>query len=377
MSKPIIIIGGGIAGLCAGIALQKLGLEVIIFERNPEPTVVGAGIIIAPNALQALGPFGVAEKIMDEGYESNGFHMLTDQGKLITKMLVPNGFQSMYAIHRSELHRHLLEALEPGTVKWGNKCDKFEQGNGCVKVHFHDHSTLEGALLIAADGIRSPIRKSIYPENRYRYAGYTCWRGIAETDQTSGIPRTFIETWGAQGRFGIVNFPNRQVYWYALVNAEANDPILAAYSPQDLYERFRNYHEPIPSILESTPTNRMIHRDVVDIEPMEQCYADRIAFIGDAAHAITPNMGQGACQAIEDAVVLAECIASESDHREAFRRYDQRRKRRIVNISKQSWTFGKVAQLEAPILRAVRNSLIKLVPDSLMKRQAEQLYRFP
>ncbi|WP_256710624.1 FAD-dependent monooxygenase [Paenibacillus sp. FSL H8-0548] len=254
------MVGGGIAGLCAGIALQKLGLEAIVYERNPDPTVVGAGIIIAPNALQALGPFGVAEKIMDEGYESNGFHMLTDQGSFITKMLVPNGFQSMYAIHRSELHRHLLEALKPGTVKWGKICDQIEHGNECVKVHFHDHSAVEGALLIAADGIHSPIRKSIYSENRYRYA---------------------------------------------LVNAEANDPVLAAYSPQDLYERFRNYHEPIPSLLESTLGNRMIHRDVVDIEPMEQFYADRIAFIGDAAHAITPNMGQGACQAIEEAASRA------------------------------------------------------------------------
>src|SRR5690606_39244155 len=276
MAKPIIIVGGGIAGLCAAIALQQLGVEAIVYERNREPTVDGAGIIIAPNALQALSRLGISEKIMANGYESSGFHILTDQGEFITKMLVPEGYQHLYAIHRSELHRHLLEALKPGTVYWSKKCKRVDQDHSGVTIYFEDGSTVEGSLLIAADGIHSPIRKLIFPDTKYRYAGYTCWRGISDlpTPEFTQQKQAFIETWGKKGRFGVVYLRGQQVYWYALVNAKASDSLLASYSLGDLYRRFEHYHSPIPYILKHTQSNRIIHRDVIDIVPMHQFYSN-------------------------------------------------------------------------------------------------------
>ncbi|GKV57721.1 hypothetical protein NCCP2222_36680 [Sporosarcina sp. NCCP-2222] len=376
MSKTVLIIGGGIAGLCTAITLQQIGMNVKVFEKSTEPAVAGAGIIIAPNALEALNPYRISDEIIRKGHPSDGFNILTDRGRLITQLAIPPGYGNLYSIHRKDLHHILLSALPPGTIEWGKQFLHLEQKDNHVQVTFSDGSQAVGDLVVAADGIHSNIRKQTLKEDIYRYAGYTCWRGVISVDGLPGLSHRFIETWGTKGRFGIVPLPKDKVYWYALINARQGDSHVANYSVEDLQRLFQNYHDPIPSLLLKMASHDMIHRDIVDITPMERFYSDRVVFIGDAAHAITPNMGQGACQAIEDAHILAECLRVQSDYQGAFADYDARRRRRIKLISKQSWRTGQMAQLENFLFTSVRNRLMKYAPKRIYRNQAQRLYKF-
>ncbi|WP_166246223.1 FAD-dependent oxidoreductase [Paenibacillus turpanensis] len=376
MSQTILIIGGGIAGLCAAITLQQIGMKVKVYERNTEPTTAGAGILIAPNALQALTPYRVSEEIIHQSYSSDGFHIVSDRGRPITQLKVPSSYGRIHAIHRKDLHQILLSALPPGTVAWGKSFSRLEQKDNEVRVSFRDGSQAVGDLVVAADGIHSNIRKQIIQKDTYRYAGYTCWRGIVSVDDLPGVSPRFIETWGTKGRFGIIPLPKNDVYWYALINARQGDLGIANYSTTDLHRLFRNYHDPIPNLLLKTTSQDMIHRDIVDIIPMERFYSDRVVFIGDAAHAITPNMGQGACQAIEDARILAECLRIQRTYQGAFVDYDARRRKRIKQISNQSLMMGKIAQSESFLFTSVRNQLMKHVPKWISHNQAQRLYQF-
>ncbi|MEK3884805.1 FAD-dependent oxidoreductase [Paenibacillus sp. PL2-23] len=376
MSQRVLIIGGGIAGLTCAITLQQLGLDVRVYEREREQAVAGAGIIMAPNALQALEPYGVDAAITREGMPSKGFQLLSHTGAPLSQLSVPSGYGALYALHRKDLHHILLSQLKPGTVQWGKTYLQHEGAGDEIRVQFRDGSQAQGELVVAADGIHSAIRKQLFPHIAYRYAGYTCWRGIVSADDIQGIAPHFVETWGARGRFGVVPLPRNKVYWYALVNAKANDTRLAGYTSQDLYQLFKDYHDPIPSLLLKTDNHDIIHRDMIDIVPMRRFYSNRIVFVGDAAHAITPNMGQGACQAIEDARVLADCLGSNQHVEAALEAFDTRRRKRIEMISKQSWTMGKIAQADNALFIALRNLGMRYTPEALSRQQALKLYQF-
>ncbi|MMZ57578.1 3-hydroxybenzoate 6-hydroxylase 1 [compost metagenome] len=372
----VIIIGGGIAGLCAAIAFQKMGLDVKVYDKNNQPTVAGTGIIIAPNAMQALEPYGVSAQIRRVGNESDGIRLLSEKGNTFSKLTVPTNYPKMYSIHRKDLHQLLLSALHPGTVEWGKECLRIEQNKeDTIQIIFRDGSEAQGNILVAADGIHSIVRKQLSQSDGYRFAGYTCWRGVIPAENLS-LMNDFIETWGTKGRFGIVPLPNNEVYWYALINSQANDPRFSAYTIDDLYNHFKTYHDPIPNILKNAKKHQMIHRDIMDIVPMKQFFDKRIVFIGDAAHALTPNLGQGACQAIEDARILVECIQKNADYQEAFIEYDKKRRNRIEKISNQAWKIGKIAQMESKALTALRNQVMKQTPQWIYQRQAHDLYKF-
>ncbi|HDX9613397.1 TPA: FAD-dependent monooxygenase [Bacillus toyonensis] len=372
----VIIIGGGIAGLCAAISLQKIGLNVKLYDKDIEPTVAGAGIIIAPNAMQALEPYGISEQIKKFGNESDGFNLVSEKGSILSKLTIPTCYPKMYSIHRKNLHQLLLSELQKGTVQWGKKCVKIEQNEeNALKILFQDGSEALGNILIAADGIHSIVRKQITQNDGYRYAGYTCWRGVSPAHNFS-LTNDFIETWGTNGRFGIVPLPNNEVYWYALINAKARDRKYTAYTTSDLYNHFKSYHNPIPDILNNASDVTMIHRDIVDITPMKQFFDKRIVFIGDAAHALTPNLGQGACQAIEDAIILAECINKNAHYRQAFIEYEQKRRARIEIISNTAWKVGKMAQIESKPLAILRNQVMKRIPKWVSEKQSHELYNF-
>ncbi|UYX54520.1 FAD-dependent monooxygenase [Bacillus thuringiensis] len=372
----VIIIGGGIAGLCAAISLQKIGLNVKVYDKNIEPTVAGAGIIIAPNAMEALEPYGISKQIKKFGNESDGFNLVSEKGSILSKLTIPTCYPKMYSIHRKNLHQLLLSELQKGTVEWGKECVKIEQNEeNALKILFQDGSEALGNILIAADGIHSVVRKQVIQSDGYRYAGYTCWRGVTPAHNLS-FKNDFIETWGTNGRFGIVPLPNNEVYWYALINAKARDRKYTAYTTADLYNHFKSYHSPIPDILNNASDVTMIHRDIVDITPMKQFFEKRIVFIGDAAHALTPNLGQGACQAIEDAIILAECIKNNAHYRQAFIEYEQKRRDRIIKISNTAWKVGKMAQIESKPLTILRNQVMKRIPKWISEKQAHELYSF-
>ncbi|MFD2170875.1 FAD-dependent monooxygenase [Tumebacillus lipolyticus] len=375
MSGTALIIGGGIAGLTAAVAMQQLGFDVRVYERYAEVRPVGAGIMVAPNALQALDVLGLAHAVQTRGRRNNSMMILDRQGRTLSKIAASWQGRSIVTIHRADLHQILLDALKPGTLILGKSCLRVEQDGKRVTAIFADGSTDSGDLLVAADGIHSPIRTQLFPDIKPRYAGYTCWRGIAHNVSAQGICEWPTETWGGSGRFGIVPLPDDRIYWYALLNGPAEDSAFAQYKVRDLSEKFSGFHSPVSQVLAAMTDEQLIRNDIYDLPPLSRFASGRVLLIGDAAHAVTPNLGQGACQAIEDGVMLMKCVAQQPSIEAAFRSFELLRKQRVAMIAKRSLYIGKLAQLDRPLLCRLRDGMMRMIPDSMQRNQMTSLYK--
>ena len=223
--------------------------------------------------------------------------------------------------------------------------------------------------MIACDGVHSLFRKKLLPESLPRYAGYTCWRAVIDGSPTTLDLNETSETWGPGCRFGIAPLNNNRLYWFACVNATENDQQKRAYGIKELSKHFAEFHSPIPEILQHTKDHQLIWNDIVDIKPFKRFAFGKILLMGDAAHATTPNMGQGACMAIEDAAILANMISDSHSVDEAFVAFERKRIHRTTTIVKESWQLGRIAQWENKLLISLRNVLLRLTPASVAEKQ--------
>lgn len=375
--KNYLILGGGIAGLSTAIALKKLGIRATVCEAAPAFRPVGAGLLLAANAIQAYRKMGMAEKIISRGRLLPRFSILDQQRRILStldaeKMGRQYGIHN-FAIHRADLHECLLAELEPEQLLAGKRATGFSKtDNGVLRVAFADGSNLEADYLLVADGIHSAIRQQLAPQAEERYAGYTCWRAVIDAGEIQLEEAT--ETWGVNGRFGIVPLAQNRIYWFACVNAPEQDPEMQQYRVADLSRIFGKFHDPIPAILAKTRDADLIWNDIIDLKPISRYAFGPVLLLGDAAHATTPNMGQGACQAIEDAIVLADELAkNKQDPEAAFRSFENRRLKRTHFIVNNSWTLGKIAQISQPWLVGLRNMVFRMVPERVNEQQLRRV----
>jgi 2-polyprenyl-6-methoxyphenol hydroxylase-like FAD-dependent oxidoreductase len=225
--------------------------------------------------------------------------------------------------------------------------------------------------LIGADGIHSVVRRQLFPEVRLRYSGYTTWRGVVETRDEAALGTT-SETWGCGARFGIVRVDKERVYWFSTANVPAGRKLSPEESLGFLLENFKGWHHPVELLIESTPAEQILHNDIYDIAPMKSWWRGRTVLLGDAVHPTTPNMGQGACMAIESSLALARSLREQEGLAEALGRYEKERRSRTAWVTKQSRFIGRIGQFENPILCKMRDLFIGLSPDSLALRQIER-----
>lgn len=374
----IIIVGGGIGGLCTAYALQQRGYTVTLYEASTSAQAPGAGLGIGANALRALDRIGLKQAVMAQASVLHKMRILDHRGKAITEsdslaISAQYGTDNV-TIHRADLHRVLTNALKPGTVISGKRCIDFAQTPDGVSLTFADGEVVTADAVIAADGVNSIFRRKLLPNSAPRYAGYTCWRAVIRHSGT-GIDRLVAtETWGPAGRFGIVPLNDGQIYWFACVKASARDPHVANYGTRDLLSIFQHYHAPIPALIEAADDASLIHNDILDIAPIGQFAFGRIVLLGDAAHATTPNLGQGAGQAMEDAYVLTRCLDAVGDINCAFRQYEHRRVDRTGRIIRMSAQVGRIGQLENRWLIPLRNTALRLAPPSVKNKQLAFLY---
>ncbi|HEU5089731.1 MAG TPA: FAD-dependent monooxygenase [Roseiflexaceae bacterium] len=377
MNTPISIIGAGIGGLAVAIALQKRGYPVIVYEAAAELQPVGSGITMPPNALAVLDELGVAAAVQRRGMQITCAEVWDVQhGRLQTldtSVQTRTGRLTLTAIHRAELHAALVEALAAGTLQLGKALVRVEQNADAVQAHFGDGSSAEASILISADGLRSAVRHQLWPAAQLRYSGQGSYRGIARMALPAALAPIAREYWAPGCRFGFVAISPDTTYWYATIEAAAGQ--LRQQDPSDTLQRaFGDFPEPIAALLAATPGEQLVCTDIYDLQRLDRWDNGRIILLGDAAHACTPNLGQGGAQAIEDAAVLADALAGASSYREAFQHYQAQRRRRTQLITGQSRMLGRAAHLAHPWARAARNAAMRHMPARMARNQAAFLY---
>jgi 2-polyprenyl-6-methoxyphenol hydroxylase-like FAD-dependent oxidoreductase len=373
-TKNYAIVGGGIGGLTLAIAMQRKGYNVNIYENAPQIKPLGAGLILAANAVKALTEIGISKEVLQSGKILKLFTIKDSRGNVLTetnseKLHARFGVVNNFTVHRADLHNVLISLLKPGTLHLNKGCIDHTTTASGVTLQFEDGTTEHANYLIACDGIHSPIRKKLLPQSLPRYAGYTCWRAVIDQVPAGINTDEASESWGAGCRFGIVPINNNRLYWFACVNAKAQDPSMQAMRISDLQKYFEDFHFPVIDILKNTPDHKLIWSNIVDIKPLKKFAFNNVVLLGDAAHATTPNMGQGACMAIEDAATLANCLEQYSTAEEAFVNFERKRISRTTWVVNNSRTIGKLAQLENSLLIGVRNTLMKNTPASVTEKQ--------
>jgi 2-polyprenyl-6-methoxyphenol hydroxylase-like FAD-dependent oxidoreductase len=374
-----IVLGGGIGGLCAALALQQAGIDTTVYEAAPKFKGLGAGVGLAANAMQGLARLGVMQDVVAKGKQLDALVIFDEHGHEISNMdtrpLSSKYGINNFVIHRADLHEVLLSQLHPDSVVLGRRCESVEQEGNKVIAFFTDGSHAKADLLIAADGISSVVRQQLVPQSVPRYAGYTCWRAVIDNPGVEINNMISAETWAPQGRVGIAPLQGDKIYWYACINAPQFDEKMRRMTPEKLARHFERVHYPVEAVLASTSQDQLIWNDIADLKPLKHFVYGRIVLLGDAAHATTPNMGQGACQAIEDAVVLAQCLQQNPEVAVALKKYEKRRQARTAKVIEMSRRLGEVAHWRHPLLGRIRNSIFRAMPKFVTQRQMEDLYK--
>ncbi|MGI8785240.1 MAG: FAD-dependent monooxygenase [Acidobacteriota bacterium] len=278
-------------------------------------------------------------------------------------------------IHRADLLDVLAHVLGNGPIRLGARCVRFEEDDSGVRVHCADGRVVSGHFLVGADGIRSAVRAQLHGANGLRYAGHTCWRGVAMLEHSALLPGLTTETWGRGRRFGLCPLGNRRIGWWATRNAPqamGDDPKARK---RDVQQTFRGWHEPIEAVLEATEAGVILRHDVFDLKPRRRWGHGRVTLLGDAAHATTPDLGQGACLAIEDAFVLARCLAQTEDIVSALRHYENKRRKMTARMGRWARWQGSIGQWEGPLACAFRDATCRLTPSAVQMRTFKALIK--
>ncbi|MGL4582214.1 MAG: FAD-dependent monooxygenase [Flavobacterium sp.] len=368
----VAIIGGGIAGLTMAMALKRANIPFVIYEATKEIKPVGAGIAIANNAMQVYRHLGVADKLSDKGTRISNV-LLTDFSLNVLDHTDLTPFEQQYrlanvAIHRSQLHQVLLSELDASDVLLNKRLEEITcNSEGLYQLTFKDGSQTIHEFIIGADGLRSQVRQFAFGEKPLRDAKQVCWRGVLDFDLPEKYRHVALEGWGRGKRFGFVKLEENVVYWYYLVNED----IYKEDAPLDSY--LSGCDPMVRKMILNTSSASIFRDKIYDLPLLDEWYKDKVALIGDAAHASTPNLGQGACQAIEDVYVISkllECYSLE----ESLAKFTAIRRPKAHMIVCESWKLGKVAQFSNPLLAGMRNTVFKMLPASLKKKQLVSMF---
>lgn len=372
----IVVIGGGIGGLAAALALQEFGFEVEVYEQEERGSELVAGTWVPPNAMRILGRLGRAEAVREVGVPIERIRVERRNGRAIRQVEFGairrrTGFGNT-SVRRSTLRRLLREELAEGTVRFGRACRQVEREGDEVRVVFEDGSSRGADLLVGADGIESHVRGDIFGMVRLRYGGQIRFLGLADRafpGDERGVTR---EIWGGKHRFGYWGVDGGRTFWFAAI-AEPN-PEAVDWGRERLRSAYDEFSGKGGELMEATPSEHLERTEPRDVRPLETWSAGRVLLVGDAAHAPLPNLGQGAAQAIEDGWALAASLDRWESVAEAFERFEAARVARANRVIRQSRFLGRIAHLDSPVAAGARDWLLEVVPDAIERLEAEWLY---
>lgn len=398
----IAIIGGGIGGLSAALALREFGFEPEVFEQAPALLDVGAAIAIWPNAMRILERLGVAENIVERAGVIKQVRWLNQDGKLLNNVRISEHTADStttnvtrqpeapaVAVHRADLQHTLLRALPSSSIHLGSVFLNLQQDGKQIHAHFANREPIACELLIGADGLHSHMRSQVVDDRPPIYRGYYVWRGISPVIPNGLEPGTAVEIHGRGTRFGIGPVGLDRIGWWASANKVSSDsPIFSEQfgdveshdaqeslnagssqnTRQELLNLFAGWCRPVCELIEATSAESILKTQAFDRPSSRSWGRHRMTLLGDAIHPTTPNLGQGGCMAIEDALVLARCLQKYGASEHALRTYEQLRYERTAAVTGFSRLYGTVGQWENALVTRLRRHVLSLTPEFLLRR---------
>lgn len=373
MTTPrILIVGGGIGGLTVAALLGRRGIACDLIERTAAWAPVGAGITLGVNATRILDSAGLLDRAVACGRVIEMASITTPSGRPLSRVALGEALRPWgvsLAIHRADLHAVLVGGCDAASIRLGTTLKTIEPGEPS-RVTFSDGSSGEYDLIVGADGIRSQVRDLVFGEVRSQYSGYACWRFVVNARID---PTEMFEMWGRGKRFGFVPLTDDRVYAFATINTPAASEELASMDVDAFRKFYADFTGPARPVLDAlTPQTKLIYGDLEEIV-MDRWTRSGVVLLGDAAHAMTPNLGQGAAMAMEDAAVLVGELASGGALAGVLERYEKRRRPRAGRVQEMSRRQGRATQSESALLCAMRDRVISLIPDRLAIAGAKRL----
>ncbi len=373
----VMIAGAGIGGCAAAWALQRQGFTVTVFERASELREVGAGLSLWSNATRVLRRLELGHVVeeLSVGMADGGLYTHTGE------QLARNSMQALndrygdpnIVVHRADLLQALVAAVGRDNIRTDASCVGVTQSEDAVTLTLKGGDEVTGDVLIGADGIKSTVRGAIGIPLQLRYSGAVGIRGIVTLADSDIAPDEDVYgIYMGEGRHvGLMPLSEGRAYWFVSESAPLGslpdpDGDRATFS-----ERLAHWPSAISRMIGATPEDAILRNDIYDQRPVSRWCDGRVALLGDAAHATTPNLGQGACQALEDALILAHCLARRSEApAQALRDYQHQRKRRAYRVVTASWWAGQMFNMANPLLCTLRNLALQKRGDA---RNVEQL----
>ncbi|MDT7688404.1 MAG: hypothetical protein QOE46_1163 [Acidobacteriota bacterium] len=365
----VLIVGGGIGGLSAALALGREGFEPVVFEQASALLDVGAAIAVWPNAMRVLERLGLGSIVLARAGRIERARWLARDGRLYKDFSFSATGSPGVALHRADLQSALLHALPPESIHLGKTFKGFDVEGEVVRASFNDGEEVECDVLIGADGLHSHVRAQLLGDGEPVYRGYNVWRGIAPLEHAALEPHTAFEVYGEGRRFGIGPVGLGRTGWWATANEPLGEPEAASEHGRKLSRLFEGWCAPVTRLIEATPTVTILRNSAYDRPSAARWGRGAVTLLGDSVHPMTPNLGQGGCMAIEDAAVLARCLAKyEGDASAALRAYESRRRTRAARVASYSRLYGAVGQWHGRAATSLRGRLLSSVPESLGTR---------
>ena len=381
MSTPkVLIVGAGIGGLTAAIALRAKGINVEVYEAAPQLPASGTGLGLASNATKVLRALGIDLGLGECGCALEHLELRTARGKMIRALPIQSITAELgdpvVSIHRSDLMRALLNAAGDTPIRFRAQIVDFETGDQGIRATCADGCVVRADVLIGADGIRSAIRSKIAGAAPPIDCGYVFWLATVPFAHPRVVTGYAGHYWGKGQRFGLIDIGGGRVYWWGSMNM----PVAQARSwrggKAEMLAAFDGWAPEIIDVIERTPDNTIVTVPAQDRPFLEQWGSGPVSLLGDAAHPMQTSLGQGASSAVEDAYVLAEAIARVSDPVAALRRYEDLRRKRARMLVRSSRRYSRLEQLQNPVVRAARDLGVRCAPTWFLKRHNIRPMRF-
>jgi 2-polyprenyl-6-methoxyphenol hydroxylase-like FAD-dependent oxidoreductase len=350
------------------VALRRRGWQVRIYERAAQARELGFGLLLAPNALAALRELQVAGALAGASVSAGAVEIRRLSGALVRRFGRPLGGGAVVAL-RSELHGALLDAIEDASLTFGSEAAAVSDDGATVTLHRRDGRSDTAAVLIGADGVASAVRRTLHPnEPAARPSGYTALRGVAYNaiGHLGSLQAVAYFDDGIEVAMVRAGAQADAVYWYcSLLSADLPPPATAETIARDLSRRCDST---LRGVVEATEIEDMRLDPLLQRDPLATWGSGRITLLGDAAHPVLPHTGQGAAQALEDAVALGLALDGTTPTEEALRRYERIRGRRTRSFVRLGPRIARMTTSHSRMIDLLRTAVIRIVPEALAAR---------